>query len=104
MTGPQALTRVEQLEAIGAALGRELTFVEQTPDEFAADMAQYGVGPDIVKMLLDYWSDTVDEPDVPRPPDRLIGRPAKTPDRVGRRPPRRLPVGSAETPPNPDRR
>ncbi len=78
MTGPQALTRIDQLKAIGDAIGRELTFAEQTPDEFAAEMATYGVGADIVSMLLDYWSDTVDQPDVPRPPDRLIGRPAKT--------------------------
>jgi uncharacterized protein YbjT (DUF2867 family) len=40
ITGPEALTRVEQLEAIGAALGRELNFTEQTPDEFTAEMAQ----------------------------------------------------------------
>ena len=78
MTGPESLTRVEQLQVIGAALGRDLTFTEQSPEEFAAEMAQYGVGDDIVTMLLDYWSDTVDEPDVPRPPDHLIGRPAKT--------------------------
>lgn len=78
MTGPQALTRVDQLKAIGEAIDRELTFTVQTPEEFAAEMAQYGVSADIVSMLLDYWADTVDEPDVPRPPDRLIGRPAKT--------------------------
>lgn len=78
MTGPEALSRVEQVEAIGAAIGQDLRFTEQSPDEFAAEMAQYGVAPSIVKMLLDYWSDTVDEPDVPRPPDELIGRPAKT--------------------------
>lgn len=78
LTGPEALTRVEQLEAIGAALGRELTFTNQTPEEFAAEMASYGVGTDIVKMLLEFWADTVDAPDVPRPADHLIGRPAKT--------------------------
>ena len=78
LTGPASLTRVEQLDAIGTALGRALTFTEQTPEEFAADMSRYGVGADIVTMLLDYWSDTVDAPDVPRPPDQLIGRPAKT--------------------------
>ena len=78
MTGPETISRIDQLKAIGDAIGRDLTFTEQTPEEFAAEMAQYGVGADIVTMLLDYWSDTVDEPDVPRPPDRLIGRPAKT--------------------------
>lgn len=78
MTGPEALSRIAQMETIGAALGRELTFTEQTPDEFRAEMSQYGVDDDIVKMLLDYWSDTVDTPDVPRPADALTGRPART--------------------------
>jgi uncharacterized protein YbjT (DUF2867 family) len=78
MTGPEALSRIAQMATIGAALGRELTFTEQTPDEFRAEMSQYEVGDDIVKMLLDYWSDTVDTPDVPRPADALTGRPART--------------------------
>ncbi|WP_086847386.1 NAD(P)H-binding protein [Amycolatopsis kentuckyensis] len=79
MTGPQALTRVEQLAAIGAAIGRELHFTETTPDEFRTEMRSYGVGDDIVKMLLDYWSDTVETPDVVRPTvQQLTGRPART--------------------------
>jgi len=78
MTGPQALTRTEQLAAIGTAIGRELTFTENTPDEFRAEMAQYGVADAIVKMLLDYWSDTVHRPDVVRSTEALTGRPART--------------------------
>ncbi|KRC64289.1 nucleoside-diphosphate sugar epimerase [Aeromicrobium sp. Root236] len=78
MTGPQALTRVDQLAAIGTAIGRELTFTENTPEEFRAEMAQYGVADGIVTMLLDYWSDTVDQPDVVRSPEALTGRPART--------------------------
>lgn len=72
--------RLVLLSSLAAALehGRELTFTEQSPEEFAAEMAQYGVSADIVTMLLNYWSDTVTEPDVPRPPDGLIGRPART--------------------------
>ncbi|MFT7866900.1 MULTISPECIES: NmrA family NAD(P)-binding protein [Amycolatopsis] len=79
LTGPQALTRVEQLDAIGAAIGRELRFTETTPDEFRAEMRSYGVGDDIVAMLLDYWSDTVEAPDVVRPTvQEVTGRPART--------------------------
>ncbi|SED66504.1 Uncharacterized conserved protein YbjT, contains NAD(P)-binding and DUF2867 domains [Amycolatopsis tolypomycina] len=79
MTGPQALTRIEQLAAIGAAIGRELHFTEITPDEFRAEMRSYGVGDDIVSMLLHYWSDTVETPDVVRPAvQELTGRPART--------------------------
>ena len=41
-------------------------------------MDRYGVPHDVVTMLLDYWRDTVDEPDTVRSPDWLIGRPART--------------------------
>lgn len=78
MTGPQALTRIAQLQAIGDAIGRELTFTEQSSEDFRAEMSRYGVAEDIVTMLLDYWRDTVDEPDVVRSPERLTGRPART--------------------------
>jgi uncharacterized protein YbjT (DUF2867 family) len=78
MTGPQALSRTDQLAAIGAAIGRELTFTENTPDEFRAEMARYGVADGVVKMLLDYWSDTVDSPDVVRSTEALTGGPART--------------------------
>lgn len=78
MTGPQALTRVEQLHAIGVAIGRELVFTKTTPAQFRAEMSQYGVPDDVVFMLLDYWRDTVDKPDVPRPPNDLTGRPARS--------------------------
>ena len=78
MTGPQALSRTAQLAAIGTAIGRELTFTENTPEEFRAEMARYGVAEGIVKMLLDYWSDTVGTPDVVRSPEPLTGRPART--------------------------
>ena len=78
MTGPQALTRTEQLAAIGAAIGRELRFVEITPDAFAEQMSQY-MPAGAITMLLDYWSDTVAEPDVPLPTvEQVTGRPART--------------------------
>lgn len=78
MTGPQALTKVEQLQAIANELGRTLTYQETSPDAFAQTMAQYMPAP-IIKMLLDYWSDTVAEPDVVRPTvEHVTGRPACT--------------------------
>jgi uncharacterized protein YbjT (DUF2867 family) len=78
MTGPEALTRFQQLEAIGAALGRELEFVDTTPDAFRGEMSKYIPEP-IIKMLLDYWSDTVDKPDVVRPTvEQVTGHKART--------------------------
>ena len=78
LTGPQALTRIEQLDAIGEAIGRTLTFEEITPEAFAEQMRPYLPAP-IVTMLLDYWSDTVTEPDTVRPTvERVTGRPGRT--------------------------
>ncbi|BCJ39923.1 nucleotide-diphosphate-sugar epimerase [Actinoplanes ianthinogenes] len=67
LTGPQSLTRAEQVAAIAAGIGREIRLIEITPDEFRSDMRQLHVPDDIVDMLLDYWSDTVAEPDRVRP-------------------------------------
>jgi uncharacterized protein YbjT (DUF2867 family) len=78
LTGPEALTRVAQLQTIGSAIGRDLTFTENTPAEFRAEMTRYGVPEGIVSMLLDHWADTVDRPDVVRPVEPLTGRPART--------------------------
>ncbi|WP_211254322.1 SDR family oxidoreductase [Knoellia sinensis] len=78
LTGPQALTRTEQVAAIGTALGRDIPLVEITPDEFRSEVAEFVPEP-IVKMLLAYWSDTMTEPEVARPASRgLIGRPGRT--------------------------
>jgi uncharacterized protein YbjT (DUF2867 family) len=78
MTGPQALTRVEQLDIIGAAIGRKLRFVEISHEAFAQEMAKYMPQP-IIKMLLDYWADTVASPDVVLPTvKQLTGRAART--------------------------
>ncbi|THG31678.1 SDR family oxidoreductase [Naasia lichenicola] len=64
LTGPASLTKIEQLGAISAAISREIPHIEIGPDEFRADMAQY-MPSGIVEMLLRYWSETVDEPEVP---------------------------------------
>ena len=55
-----------------------LSFVEITPEAFAEQMAQY-MPPPVIKMLLDYWSDTVAEPDVVLDTiEKVTGRPART--------------------------
>jgi len=78
MTGPEALTRAAMLATIGAAIGRELSYVEITAEAFAEQMAPYmPVG--VIKMLLDYWSDTVAAPYVPLSTvEEVTGRPART--------------------------
>jgi uncharacterized protein YbjT (DUF2867 family) len=75
LTGPASLTKIEQLAAISDAIGRAVPHVEISADEFRADMARYMPG-DIVEMLLRYWSETVDEPEVALPSALGLGRPA----------------------------
>jgi uncharacterized protein YbjT (DUF2867 family) len=78
LTGPEALTRRAQLETIGSAIGRKLRFQEVPPEAFAQEMAKY-MPPPIIKMLLDYWSDTAVEPDPVLPTvTQLTGRTAVT--------------------------
>lgn len=77
MTGPEAITRSEQVATIAAALGREIPLIEITPEEFRAETGQFIPEP-VMKMLLDYWSDTLTEPDQPRPVTPVTGHPGRT--------------------------
>ena len=78
LTGPQALTRVEQLESIGQAIGRTLRFDEITPEAFQQAMAQF-MPPPVTKMLLDHWSDTMTTPDVVLPTvEEVTGQKSRT--------------------------
>ena len=67
MTGPESLTKLDQLAAISTAIGTELSALEITPEDFRVDMAQF-MPADIVDMLLRYWSETVAEPELPLEP------------------------------------
>ncbi|MEU6583191.1 NAD(P)H-binding protein [Nocardia sp. NPDC046763] len=77
ITGPQALTRTEQVATLSAALGRQIPLIEITADEFRAETAQFIPEP-IMKMLLDYWSDTLTTPDRARPATTVTGKPGRT--------------------------
>lgn len=78
LTGPESLTQVEQLRTIGAAIGQKLTYQQISPEQFTQSMSQF-MPADIIQMMLDYWCDTVDEPDIVRPDvEQITGRPART--------------------------
>jgi uncharacterized protein YbjT (DUF2867 family) len=78
LTGPESLTQAEQLRTIGAAIGQELAYQVITPEQFRQSMSQF-MPADIVQMMLDYWSDTVEQPDVVRlTVEQITGRPART--------------------------
>jgi len=76
LTGPECLTQIEQLKTIGRAIGQELTYQAITPEQYKQSVSQF-MPAGVIKMLLDYWSDTVDQPDVVRPTvEQITGRPA----------------------------
>ncbi|MFC9997129.1 hypothetical protein [Nocardia sp. NPDC127526] len=77
LTGPQALTRTEQVATLVAALGRQIPLTEITADEFRSETAQFIPHP-IMKMLLDYWTDTLTTPDRIRPVTAITGKPGRT--------------------------
>lgn len=77
LTGPQALTQVEQLAVLGRALGRDLRFQKISPEQFRQSMGRF-VPDAIVTMLLDYWSDTVATPDEVSPGfEEVTGHPGR---------------------------
>jgi uncharacterized protein YbjT (DUF2867 family) len=73
LTGPQALSQAEQLAAIADALGRPLSYRTISPQQFTATMTRW-MPPDVVAMLLRYWAETVDRPDVVRSSEPITGR------------------------------
>ena len=78
LTGPEALTQFQQLEIIGDAIGEKLTFQKISPEQFRQSMAQF-MPDEVINMLLNYWSDTVTQPDVVRKTaEQVTGKPGRT--------------------------
>jgi len=78
MSGPESLTNTERVAAIGAAIGREIRFEEQTPDEARAQMRTY-MPPPVADMMLEYQASTVGRPAPVLPGvERVLGHPGRT--------------------------
>ena len=78
LTGPDALTRIEQVAAISAAIDREIAIDEISPETFREEVSRF-IPEDVITMLLDYWSDTVVVPVVPTTTvSDLTGKPGRT--------------------------
>ena len=78
LTGPQSLTKIEQVAAISAAIDREIAIDEITPEQFSDEVSRF-IPADVIKMLLNYWSDTVNAPDIPKSTVAdLTGHPGRT--------------------------
>ena len=79
ITGPATLTPVEQLEAIGRAVGRPLVFEEISTEAARTQMLSWGLPKPIADGVLGYWGRRVSDPEpVTNTVEALIGRPART--------------------------
>lgn len=78
LSGPESLTHTERVAAIGAAIGRDIRFVEQSPEEARAAMTAYMPAP-VADMMLAYMASSVDTPAPVFPAvSRVLGHPGRT--------------------------
>jgi len=63
LTGPQSLTQVEQVDAIGEAIGRPLRFEEISPDAARQDLFT-GMPSSVADGALNAWAGFVTEPEL----------------------------------------
>ncbi|MFI2199437.1 NAD(P)H-binding protein [Streptomyces sp. NPDC020192] len=77
LTGPQATTNAEQVAAIGAAVGRELTYVEVDASEAGPELFPH-VPPQMLERLLRTYESTVGvAPEINDTVEKLTGTPAR---------------------------
>jgi uncharacterized protein YbjT (DUF2867 family) len=78
LTGPQALTQVEQVHIIGEVLGRPLHFEEISPEVMRSQMLTR-LPPAIVDGALQYWARLVTEPELVSPTvEEITGAPPRS--------------------------
>ncbi|MEV0054128.1 NAD(P)H-binding protein [Saccharopolyspora shandongensis] len=79
LSGPETLTVREQVQAISAAIGREVGLEEQTLEQARAHMVAEGVPEAIADVLLSYGARNLENAEPPvRTVEQVTGRPART--------------------------
>lgn len=79
LTGPQVLTHVEQMHAIGEAIGRRLRWEEIPPQSARTQMLSEGWPLPLVDAVLSGWARLVTEPEsVTSTVEDITGAPART--------------------------
>ncbi|MEV5652264.1 NAD(P)H-binding protein [Nocardia sp. NPDC052254] len=77
LTGPRSLTQRARVHLIGAAIGRELSFLELPPDQIRAAMAAQGLSEEIVARSLGSLAGYAAAPGPTTDTvEQLLGRPA----------------------------
>lgn len=76
LTGPEALSKSQQVAALAEGTGRDIVFTELTAEQWRAQASHY-MPTYAVDWLLDYWEQTTRVPEQVDPTlPRLLGRPA----------------------------
>jgi uncharacterized protein YbjT (DUF2867 family) len=79
LTGPDPLTQPQKARLIGAAIGREVTFVEASADQIRAALLAAGVPADVPDRLLGSLADYARRPGpTTSTVEQVLGRPAGT--------------------------
>ncbi|GAA2824004.1 NmrA family NAD(P)-binding protein [Nonomuraea rubra] len=79
VTGPEALTPEERVRLLGAAIGREIRFEEQSEEEYRASMRAAGVGDDLIEFGVRLGAEPMEAASVVAPTvERVTGRPGRT--------------------------
>ena len=79
LTGPQAFTNSELVEAIGTVLGRPLRYLEVPPDVVRQRFIGLGLGAEFADAYTAMLADALDKPAlVTREVEKITGRPATT--------------------------
>ncbi|MEV0702072.1 NAD(P)H-binding protein [Saccharopolyspora sp. NPDC050389] len=79
LSGPEAITVGEQVQAISAAIGREIELEEQTPEQARAHLVAKGLPEGIADTLLSYGAQNVQNPEPPlKTVEQVTGHPART--------------------------
>ena len=74
LTGPQSLTQAEQVQVIGAAIGRDLVVAELPPEEFRQAPPAH-LPPPAVDDMLQYLADHVGHGEPPTDLTTITGQP-----------------------------
>lgn len=78
VTGPEALSQVDQVRLIGEEIGRSVVWQDQPLEEARAELAEE-VGAEFADAILAFWKDSADVPEpVSADVSRVLGRPALT--------------------------
>ncbi|GAA2213727.1 NAD(P)H-binding protein [Nonomuraea monospora] len=79
LTGPEALTPEQRTRLIGAAIGRELRFEEQSEAEYRAAMRAAGVGDELIEFGVQLGANPPQAGSVVLPTvEHVTGRPGRT--------------------------